>query len=89
MPGPLTHNESAALEEASRFLASGAVQAAAEKLATTIRAGSRHPDILLVYASACERLSLPAEALGALQLAIQQGADRTDWWAEFENPAFQ
>ena len=83
MPDPLTHTEIAALEEASRFLASGAVQAAAEKLATTIRAGSRHPDILLVYASACERLSLPAEALGALQLAIQQDADRAELWAQF------
>ena len=83
MPDPLTHSEIAALEEASRFLASGAVQAAAEKLATAIRAGSRHPDILLVYASASERLSLSAEALGAVQLAIQQDADRADLWAQF------
>ena len=83
MPDPLTHQEIAALEEASRFLASGAVQSAAGKLATAIRAGSRHPDILLAYADASERLGLPAEALGALQLAVQQDADRADLWAEF------
>jgi tetratricopeptide (TPR) repeat protein len=83
VPDPLTHSEIAALEEASRFVVSGAVQSAAGKLATAIRAGSRHPDILLVYANACERLGLPAEALGALQLAIQQDADRPDLWAEF------
>ena len=37
----------------------------------------------MLYANTCDRLGLPTEALGALQLAIQRDADRADLWAEF------
>jgi tetratricopeptide (TPR) repeat protein len=83
MPAPLTQSETAALHEASRFSASGAVRQAAETLATAIRAGARHPDVLLAYSSACDRLGLFTEAAGAVQLAIEQDAERADLWAHF------
>ncbi len=83
MPAPLTYSETAALQEASRFLASGAVRKAAETLATAIRAGARHPDVLFNYSTACDQLGLSTEAVGAVQLAIQQDDERADLWAHF------
>lgn len=83
MPAPLTQSETAALNEASRFSASGAPRQASETLATAIRAGARHPDLLLAYSSACDQLGLFTEAAGAVQLAIEQDAGRADLWAHF------
>jgi len=77
-PGPA---ETSALSAARGLLNAGRAQEAADKVAPLIAGGSRHPDILMLYSAACERLGKLRDALGASQAAVQAAPDRADAWA--------
>ena len=78
---PLAPAELDALQAASALLGAGRAQDAADKVAALISAGSRHPDILLLYSVACERLGKARDAVGSLQAALQSAPERPDLWA--------
>ena len=77
-PGPA---ESAALKAATQLLGAGRAQEAADKVAPLISSGARHPDILVLYSAACERLGKSRDAVGALQAVLQVAPERADAWA--------
>jgi tetratricopeptide (TPR) repeat protein len=81
LPASLSPVESSTLAEALRLFESGRVQDAANRLAPLIVGGSRHPDLLMVYSAACERLGKVRDAVGALQAAIEIAPERADLWA--------
>jgi uncharacterized protein (TIGR02466 family) len=82
MPKPaLGPAEAATLNQAVRLLESGRAQDAADRVAPLIAGGSRHPDILMLYAAACERIGKARDALGALNAALQAAPERADIWA--------
>lgn len=76
----LSLSESAALSDAARLLECGQAENAANRVAPLIVAGSRHPDVLLVYSAACERIGKVRDAIGALRAAVQVEPGRADLW---------
>ena len=78
---PLTPAETQALNAAAQLLRVGRAQEAASGLTGLIAGGLRHPDVLLVYAAACERSGRLREALGACHAAAQAAPERADVWA--------
>jgi tetratricopeptide (TPR) repeat protein len=81
MSASLSPVESSTLAQAMRLFESGRVQDAANRLAPLIVGGSRHPDLLIIYSAACERLGKARDAVGALQAGIQIAPERADLWA--------
>jgi tetratricopeptide (TPR) repeat protein len=73
--------EAAALNDAVHLFESGRAEDAAQRVAPLIAGGSRHPDILMLYAAACERIGKVRDALGACQAALQIEPERADIWA--------
>ena len=78
---PLKPEEARALKSAAASLNADRAQDAAAEVKPLIAAGSRHPDLLMLYSAACERLGNAREALGACNAAAQAAPDRADAWA--------
>lgn len=78
---PLPSKIDASVRAAQGLLAAGNPREAAERLAPHIAAGSRHPELLLAYAIACERLGLFGDALGAAEAARDAEPGRAASWA--------
>jgi tetratricopeptide (TPR) repeat protein len=77
----LRPDEANALSGAAQLLNAGRPQEAAAKVAPLIANGLRHPDILMVYSAACERLGKVRDALGACQAALEAAPENADIWA--------
>src|SRR4029079_14575631 len=78
---PLTPEEARALQSAAQSLNAGRARDAASQVKPLIVAGSRDPDLLMLYSAACERLGNASEALGACNAAVQSAPERADAWA--------
>jgi tetratricopeptide (TPR) repeat protein len=78
---PLKPEEARALKSAAAALNAGRAQDAAAQVKPLIATGSRHPDLLMLYSAACERLGNAREALGACNAAVHAAPDRADAWA--------
>lgn len=78
---PLGQDESRTLAQAAQFLNAGKAEQAASAVAPLIVAGNRHPDVLMLYSVACERLGKSRDALGACQAALEAAPERADIWA--------
>src|ERR1043165_7434798 len=74
----LRPDETQALTSAAQLLGAGRAQEAAAKVAPLIANGLRHPDVLMVYSAACERLGKVRDALGACQAAFEAAPGRAD-----------
>ncbi|HEX6218460.1 MAG TPA: putative 2OG-Fe(II) oxygenase [Sphingomicrobium sp.] len=79
---PLAADDSAAVSQAYAALQSGRGQDSIHFLLPLLRAGKRHPDILLVYALACELVGRKQEGMGACQAAINEDPQRAEAWAQ-------
>jgi tetratricopeptide (TPR) repeat protein len=77
----LRPDEANALSGAAQLLNAGRPQEAAAKVAPLIANGLRHPDVLMVYSAACERLGKARDALGACQAALEAAPENADIWA--------
>jgi tetratricopeptide (TPR) repeat protein len=77
----LGQDESRTLAQAAEFLNAGNAQQAAMAVTPLIVAGNRHPDVLMLYSAACERLGKVRDALGAVQAALESAPERADIWA--------
>jgi tetratricopeptide (TPR) repeat protein len=77
----LRPDEANALSGAAQLLSAGRAEEAAARVAPLIANGLRHPDILMVYSAACERLGKVRDALGACQAALEAAPENADIWA--------
>jgi len=77
---PLTAEQSSAVANAAQLLEQGRAAEAANVVAPLIRAGCRHPDPLMIYSVACERLGQVNEAFEARKLAVDASPERADLW---------
>ena len=75
---PLGQAEARTLAQAGEYLGAGRAQDAAAAVTPLIAAGNRHPDLLMIYSAACERLGKSRDALGACQAALQAAPERAD-----------
>ncbi|HVF37631.1 MAG TPA: putative 2OG-Fe(II) oxygenase [Sphingomicrobium sp.] len=78
---PLPAEIDASFRAAQRLLAAGRPGEAAEQVAPHLAAGLRHPDLLLLYAVACERQGRIGEAVGAAEAARVAEPGRAESWA--------
>ena len=74
----LRPDEANALSGAAQLLNAGRAQEAAAKVGPLIANGLRHPDVLMVYSAACERLGKMRDALAACQAALEAAPENAD-----------
>ena len=74
----LSPDEANALTSAAQLLSAGRAEEAAARVAPLIANGLRHPDVLMVYSAACERLGKVRDALGACQAALEAAPQSAD-----------
>lgn len=79
---PLAAADAALVAQAYSALQSGRGQDSIGFLLPLLRNGKRHPDILLVYALACELVGRSQEAMGACQAALTEDPARAAAWAQ-------
>ena len=79
----LTDTETTTLAQAGRLLQGGDARQAVGMLSPLVSGGNRHPDVLLTFSAACERLGLFPNAVGAAKAAIEQAPERADLWAHY------
>ena len=79
---PLAAADANLVSQAYAALQSGRGQDCIQTLLPLLRAGKRHPDILIIYGLACEMVGRTQEAMGALQAALTEDPGRAEAWAQ-------
>ncbi|HVM23516.1 MAG TPA: tetratricopeptide repeat protein [Sphingomicrobium sp.] len=77
------------IAEAVRLLEQNRLAEAAARVVPLLESGNRDPDLLMLYATICERSGRADEALGACRAALDSAPGRADLWASVGRILFE